>query len=90
MVEIFDLSHISPNLYTRHQSPLVDAPHHPPVTTGYVTNMVTYVTHPSSHHCGWSVVILQWMLDGETHFQTHFQITHLVNASPKSKVIVWF
>ena len=44
----------TPNLYTRLQSPLVDGPHHLVVTTGYVTNIVTYVTHPRSDHCVWS------------------------------------
>ncbi len=37
----------TPNLYSRHQSPQVDGPHHPPVTTGYVSNMVTYCFVPA-------------------------------------------
>ena len=52
-----DTPNAASNLYTIHQSPLEDGPHHPPVATGYVTNMVTYVTHPSSGHCGWSIAM---------------------------------
>ncbi len=57
-----DSSHHWSMVATIHQSPL-----------GYVSNMVTYVTHPSSPHCGWSHQATdhpQWPLRGWVTYVT--------------------